>query len=132
MSLLAIAAVSVGLHLGSVHVPAKDYQRNTNPGVFVMGDEFVGGVYANSIGRTTVYGAYRHELGHGFSVAAGLGTGYQEKDGLGFSRGALAPVVALIYESPIRFLGASPVVFLVPGTNKSSTVANLGLKWSSK
>jgi hypothetical protein len=120
--------VIVGLHIASAHVPAKEHHENVNPGGYVQVERVVGGVYRNSIGRTTVYGAYAHPLGGGFDLLAGVGSGYQRKDdGSGFSRGALTPVVGATYTAP-RVFGAAPRIWLIPGSAKSSTVFHLSLQ----
>lgn len=46
----------------------------------------------------------------------------------GFSRGALTPALAITYTSPVKFLGQTPFVKLVPGTGKSSTVVHFGVR----
>lgn len=82
---LAIAAldcraeVSLGLHLGSAHLPERDDQNNRNLGVYARGEQWQAGVYRNTLDRTTVYAAGVMPLGGGIEVLAGAGTGYKRE-----------------------------------------------------
>ena len=70
-----VHADTVGLHLGSLHIPAKDY-NNTNPGAYVRLDNgWTGGLYRNSLRETSVYAGYTWTRG-AFSVTAGGVSGY--------------------------------------------------------
>lgn len=94
------SATTLGVHLVSHHWPSAPYQHNFNPGVYVRFDNHVVlGVYANTLGRTSVYAGYLLEW-HGVGVLAGAVTGYRKhSDGTGISKGPvtvmLAPTVAL-------------------------------------
>src|SRR5438045_253932 len=62
-------AVTVGLHLASVHLPKRDF-NNTNPGLYVRTDGgWTAGAYRNSLNRTSAYAGYTMEWGRlaGFS-----------------------------------------------------------------
>lgn len=71
-------AATLGLHLGSVHVPARDY-NNVNPGVYYIADNgFTAGTYYNSIRNQSVYAGYTWDYGR-FRLTAGVVTGYRYK-----------------------------------------------------
>ncbi len=81
MSTTALA-LTLGVHLASLHVPAHDYQRNINPGLYLrvhegarLGGIDLGalqgltlGAYRNTLGRTSAY------LGHTLTLAGGPGS----------------------------------------------------------
>jgi hypothetical protein len=62
-------------------------------------------------------------------LTAGIIGSYQRKDGQGWSRGYIGPLVALSAASPISIMGATPRITLVPGhLVKSRTVVHLSLE----
>ena len=160
MSLTALAAVSIGLHIASQHVPEYEYHEQKNVGMYVQADRVLVGAYRNSLGRDSIYAAYAHPLGHGFELLAGAASGYMKKchsvyttettvekmgstlittvstTGMefcsGHGRGYLVPVAGLTYTAPFKVLGASPRVWAVPGTKDSASVVHLSLQWSLK
>lgn len=78
------AAQTVGLHLGSVHVPKRDY-NNANPGAYVRFDNgFTLGGYYNSERRPSFYAGYTHSFDP-VDVTVGAITGYE--------RAAVTPLV---------------------------------------
>lgn len=140
---------TMGVHLYSVHAPAKDYQNNENPGLYIRTAEgWTAGVYRNTLRRTSVYAGYTVDYAP-FSLTVGAISGYQRKyervvagpngecdNGTGFryctqqtgaTRGAitllLAPSVAL---PPV--LGAVPRVSYVPGLAGAANVFHLSLE----
>lgn len=87
-ALLAVAglaaAQTVGLHLGSVHLPKRDYS-NVNPGAYVrFPNGLTFGGYYNSERRPSFYAGYTHSFGP-VDVTVGAITGYE--------RAAVAPLV---------------------------------------
>jgi len=70
-------AGTLGLHIGSQHIPNKDY-NNFNPGAYYRTDEgwTVGG-YRNSYKRSSVYGGHTWERGD-YGLTAGAITGYND------------------------------------------------------
>jgi hypothetical protein len=83
------AADTVGYHLVSAHIPAKDY-NNINPGIYYRLDEgVVGGVYRNSFKRASVYVGYTW-LYKDFGLTLGAVTGYKNS-----VQPLLVPTVAL-------------------------------------
>lgn len=133
----ARAETSMGVHLASVHVPARDYHNNRNVGLYFKGANWQSGVYRNSIDRTTAYAAYVHPV-VAFDLMLGVASGYARRctktteDCKGFSRGAMAPMAGVSYLAPYRVLGAAPRLFIAPGIGKSSTVAHISFEWSLK
>lgn len=80
---LAIASVTVhadevaayGIHIGSHHFPAYQY-NNFNPGLYVrMKSGLTAGAYYNSERRPSAYLGYTHEWGR-FAVTVGAVSGY--------------------------------------------------------
>ena len=77
--LLALAgwahAGTLGLHIGSQHYPAKDF-NNFNPGAYYISDEgWTVGTYYNSERKQSVYAGKSWYFGP-FRLQAGLITGY--------------------------------------------------------
>lgn len=69
-------AGTVGLHLGSVHLPKKDF-NNVNPGIYYQWDSGVTvGTFYNSERRQSVYAGWTWEWGR-LNLTAGLITGYR-------------------------------------------------------
>lgn len=156
------AEVSIGLHAASIHLPAKDRDNNDNLGLYAKGERWAAGGYRNTIGRTSLYGAYVQPIGGRVDLMVGAVSGYQRKcesvpvvvgresstehraDGsvahaagpviaqreqcTGFSRAALTPMAGATYSVPIKFMGASPRIWLLPGTKHSRTVVHLSLE----
>ena len=126
----AAEPVTVGVHLGSVHIPKKPYHNNVNPGVYVRYADWTVGTYKNTISRQTVYLGYSKELGGGFEAMAGGATGYQRKCEpvcYGFSRGAVAPIIGLTY-SP-KTSGIRPRFWFTPGLMGASSVLHLSVEF---
>lgn len=70
-----------GLHLGSYHNPAQEY-NNFNPGVYMRDPEGMQlGVFRNSYKKTSVYAAQMFEYKY-VDVLVGVATGYPGKTGL--------------------------------------------------
>jgi len=71
-------AGTVGLHVASVHIPARSMYNNANPGVYYRSDSgWTAGVYHNSLSRASVYAGYTLQYGR-FGLTAGAATGYQQ------------------------------------------------------
>jgi hypothetical protein len=68
-------AGTVGLHIGSHHMPAKTY-NNSNPGLYYRTDEsWTAGAYRNSLRKNSVYAGYTWKFGALDVTTAGV-TGY--------------------------------------------------------
>ena len=75
-----VRAQSVGLHLVSVHIPAREGQHNFNPGIYVRFDNGVTlGTYHNTLGKQTFYAGYTVEHGP-FALTLGAASGYQRQE----------------------------------------------------
>lgn len=127
----ALGAIAIGAHIGSVHIPERDYQHNFNPGIYVRHESGIaGGIYRNTLGRTTVYGGYNVKLGP-VDVLAGAASGYQlkcQQECYGVSNAKISPFIAPSYRLPIEIIGVSPRVWLIPGYGRTSTVLHLSLE----
>ena len=100
-------AATIGVHLGSLHIPAKDY-NNTNPGLYVRLDSgWTGGLYRNSLAKNSVYAGYTWTHG-AFSVTAGGVTGYFET-----LQPLLVPSIALFTHR-----GITPRIAFIPRVEK--------------
>lgn len=134
MSLIALASLSVGLHLGSQHFPEQDYHNQRNVGVYALADNgVVGGFYKNSHDRTTVYAGKVWKVGP-FDAGVVGATGYDRKcnsrgECHGFSKYPVTPLVAITYAPP-PFHGVRPRVWVAPGLGKASTVLHFSLEWT--
>lgn len=77
-----LESMIIGIHLGSIHVPQRD-QNNVNPGIYFQTESnWIGGVYYNSLKRTSVYfgKAFEHRV-EPFTLGIIIGgvTGYEDK-----------------------------------------------------
>jgi hypothetical protein len=75
----ARAELTLGVHLGSAHLPERDDQNNRNLGLYANGEHWQAGVYRNTLKRTTVYAAGKFALGAGIDMLVGVGTGYKRE-----------------------------------------------------
>lgn len=143
----AQAQTTMGLHLASVHIPARDYQHNVNPGLYVKADTtwlpVTVGAYRNTLGRNSVYLAGVLERGP-FALAVGAVTGYQRKTeavacqspyanvctrSMGVSSGLLALMFAPSVRLP-TIGGATPRLSIIPSLGRgTSTVLHLSVEW---
>lgn len=147
-----VSAQTVGLHLASVHVPAREGQRNFNPGIYIRFDNGVtAGTYANTLGKQTVYAGWTYEFDY-VSVTLGVATGYQRTvtttpqscsadqmyAGLTScwsehkSHGVktlLTPMLAPSVRLPAVF-GVTPRISFMPGLAGSSNVFHLSVEHS--
>jgi len=104
---LPARALTFGLHLASVHVPARHF-NNVNPGLYVRTDAgWTAGAYENSLRRTSAYVGYTWEHGR-FAVTGGAVTGYAEK-----VQPLLVPSVKLL-----TLRGATARVAFIPRVEK--------------
>lgn len=154
---LAATAVTMtmGLHLGSYHVPDRPYFQNTNPGLFLRVDQTQLGCYQNSYDRTSCYVAVIQPIGP-VDVMAGLVTGYDRRckeriettvtvrktetatitmtdhmllrECRGFSKEKVTPMLALSYAIPVEILGATPRLSVMSAFDKGATVFHLSVE----
>lgn len=113
----ADAIRTVGVHIGSHHAPARDYQ-NFNPGAYVRFNSglTVGG-YHNSERRTSLYAGYTLERGP-FAVTLGAITGYRRANVLplvvpSVAIGRLGPATMRLAVLPKLESGGATVVHLM-------------------
>lgn len=142
--LLATAAhaQTFGLHLVSVHVPARAQQNNVNPGIYVMTENgFTAGVYRNTLNRISVYAGITAEAGP-FAITLGASTGYQRRritvdcgdrklincwEEEGSSNAFLQPFLSPSVRLPEVF-GATPRLSYIPGIGNSTSVLHLSVE----
>lgn len=76
----AKAQTVVGLHLATLHLPARDY-NGVNPGLYIKTENgFTAGVFENSVRRLGVYAGLTIEQDDGpFALTGGLIYGYQRR-----------------------------------------------------
>jgi hypothetical protein len=116
--------VTIGVHVGSMHVPAREF-NNVNPGLYVRASDWQIGAYRNSYRKRTAYLVYAWELGDGYEMFTGGATGYRNV----WHHGAVAPMVAFSRALPVRLLGVQPrLTFMLP-TPKTSAVAHLSMEF---
>lgn len=155
MSILAIASVTVGMHIASQHVPEYPHHEQVNPGLYVRMDRMQLGAYRNSYGRATVYAGYAAPLGP-VELMVGVASGYTRRcttqsntyttkvktengyvavsdtvvteNCMGFGRGALVPLAALSYVVPVEVGGFKPRMWFLPGVKGHSSVFSLSVE----
>lgn len=111
------AQTTVGVHLASLHAPAREH-NNINPGVYVRSEAgWMAGAYYNSQRRMTVYAGREWALGGPWAVQTALATGY--------TYAPIVPVVGLTYS-----IGGGWRVTALPPTPKSSSLVHL--TWETK
>ena len=136
-----VSAATVGIDIGSVHIPAHANQNNFNPGLYALFDNGVGlGTYRNTIRRESVWLAYRVETGP-VTWLAGVISGYQRREVpiacapgysgctriTGNSRGFLMPFLSPSVALP-PVAGVTPRLSFVPGVGNSSSVFHLSIE----
>jgi hypothetical protein len=104
---LELAAIAIGVHIGTYHFNRHEATRDFNPGIYARADRWQAGIYANSIGRTSAYVAYAVPIAGRWAVNFGAVTGYRHAP--------IAPAVMLSYsfDNGLRLAG-------FPSTPKSS------------
>lgn len=77
-------SLTLGMHLGSIH-DRGDY-NNVNPGLYVRSGGWTGGIYRNSLRKTSIYGGYTFDydtpslpLVKTVSLTVGVVSGYPNK-----------------------------------------------------
>ena len=106
-------AGTLGLHIGSQHYPARDF-NNANPGAYYISDDgWAVGTYYNSERRQSVYAGWTWDSGP-WRIQVGAITGYARSNVLPM----VAPSVALGYGFRLTVLpkierGGSTVVHLM-------------------
>jgi hypothetical protein len=104
---LDLAAIAIGVHIGTWHARNDHGLRDFNPGIYARADRWQIGVYHNSIRRTSLYVSYAVPLTERVSLNIGAVTGYQHM--------TVAPAAVLVYrfDNGLRLAG-------FPHTPKSS------------
>lgn len=104
---LDLAAIALGVHIGTYHFDRDAQLNDFNPGIFARADRWQAGVYHNSIRRTSVYVSYAFPLTERVALHVGAVTGYRHMP--------VAPAVILSYsfDGGLRLAG-------FPSTPKSS------------
>ena len=118
--LLALAgwahAGTLGLHIGSQHDPARDF-NNANPGAYYISDEgWTVGTYYNSERKQSVYAGKSWDFGP-FRLQAGLITGYSR------------PVLPMV--APSVSLGAGFRLTVLPKVERGGSSV-IHLTWETK
>ena len=101
-------ADTIGVHIGSHHMPAKDY-NNFNPGMYYRTDAgWTFGGYRNSLRRNTFYAAYTWTFFGFLDVTTGGATGYFAE-----VQPMVVPSVALF-----TYQGITPRIAYIPQVEK--------------
>lgn len=102
-----VMAGTIGLHIGSRHIPEKNY-NNANPGIYYRTDAgWTAGIYRNSLDRTSVYAGYTWKFGM-LDVTTALVTGYFND-----VQPLLVPSISLF-----TYRGITPRVAYIPRVEK--------------
>ena len=100
-------ASTIGLHLASHHIPAKNY-NNSNPGIYYRTSEgWTVGDYRNSLRRNSFYAGYTWKFG-ALDVTTAAVTGYFHK-----VQPLLVPSLSLF-----TYQGITPRVAYIPRVEK--------------
>ena len=123
-------AAEFGLHVHSLHVPAKEGDSNQNYGLYVRTETgLTFGMYRSTIRRNAPYIGQTFRLYGPVDLTLGVIGSYQRKNGEGWSRGYFGPLAALSVASPVQVMGVTPMLTLVPGhLVKSRTVLHLSIE----
>lgn len=70
-------SLTLGLTLGSYHFDRSSPYQEFNPGAYLSCDGWTGGVYKNSLGKTSAFAGKAWEFGP-FSLAVGAVSGYSK------------------------------------------------------
>jgi hypothetical protein len=104
---LDLAAIAIGVHIGTWHFKQDHRLRDFNPGVFARADRWQAGLYHNSQRRTSAYVSYAFPLSERWAVSVGAVTGYEH------ARVAPAVVLSYRFDGGLRLVG-------IPSTPKNS------------
>lgn len=120
-------ANTIGLHIGSAHLPDNGRVNNVNPGLFYRADSgATAGFYRNSNRRMSAYAGYSKEWGV-LGLTAGVITGYDKRHG-GHSNSPVAALVAASINGPEIF-GLMPRLSYIPGhIVKAADVLHLSIE----
>ncbi len=144
--MITLASLTLGLHLGSAHVPDRPQQNNSNVRVYVRTQGgWTAGVYRNTLGRTSTYIGHTQELGAGFALTLGAVHGYEKRCGRverykprsndtylhtycdDGANSKVAPLIVPSYRLPYAVLGATPRLSVAPS---KYTAIHLSVEWS--
>lgn len=121
----AADAVTVGVHVASVHIPARSYQNNFNPGLYVAAPSgWTAGVYYNTVHKVSVYAGYRVDLRY-VDVMVGAVTGYKEAFGH-----SVVPLVAVSRSFDIGTAWRPRVTYIPKSTPKTTHLVHLSFETS--
>lgn len=114
---------TLGVHVATAHIPARQYQNNFNPGAYVVAPNGVAvGAYHNTVRRTSVYVGYQMRFKHADLLLGGV-TGYKEELGH-----AVMPLVAVSRAFDIGLAWKPRVTYVPKATPKSSHLLHLSFE----
>ena len=127
-ALPCLAQSTVGVDIASIHLPARSWDNDFNPGAYIkLANGITAGGYYNSLRRPSFYVGYTADWKM-FSLTAGVITGYQRRDDRGFSNGYLTPMLAPSVRLPFEIFSITPRISYIPGLAGSSNVFHLSLE----
>lgn len=129
----AEASPVVGLHTISLHSPSREWQNNSNFGLYYRDQDITIGAYRNTLHRNALYLGYSVHYGP-FSLMIGGITGYKKQVGYqGKTLGNSEHVVSLMAAPSVvlpKVLGTSPRITFIPGIGSTHySVFHLSLEW---
>lgn len=100
--MLEACCLAWGIHIGTLHVGARQKTNDFNPGLYMRSGRWQAGAYWNSERRGSLYVAYHFPLSQRVSLSTGLVTGY--------ARSTVSPAVVLTYsfDNGVRLVGIPP------------------------
>lgn len=105
--MLDLAAVAIGVHIGTWHFDRKTDYNEVNLGAYVRMDRWQVGAYNNSHRKLSVYGAYAIPIAQRLSLHIGAASGYGH---------SVVPLLTLTYS-----FDAGPRVALIPSSPKGGS-----------
>jgi hypothetical protein len=110
--LAPLAAISIGIHLGTYHVERDRGYNEWNPGIYVRGGDWTAGAYRNSERGNSAYVAYKALALGRASLHVGAVTGYKRGPGpLAVVEFAVGDNLKLIWIPPAPQAGKGGVHF---------------------
>lgn len=112
--MLTCTTLILGLTLGSYHFDRQADYNEINPGAYAICDGWTGGVYRNSLSRTSAFAGHAFSWGP-FSLGLGVVSGYQR---------AIMPMVF-----PSVKLGNVRVGIIPPPEPKAKGALTVSVEW---
>ena len=126
------SAQTIGIDIGSIHLPKHEWQHGFNPGVYYVSEEgLTAGLFLNSIGRVSgLLGVTAEANALAFTVGAVSGYQYKPvgRHTEGSSPGYITFFLQGSYRLPFEVMEMHPRVGVIPGFQGTSTVITFSIE----